>query len=186
VRSFNGSTKLIHHIAHASYIAPTDVPRFAELGVAADLSPFLWYPTSFLEGHKVTMGEERAQRFWPNKELIATGALLAGGSDWPVMPNPDPWIGIEGLVTRRNPVGEFPGISLWPEQAIDVETALEIFTINSARAAGLDHVAGSIEPGKSADFIILDRNVTEIPADEIADTKVLTTFFEGRAVYERV
>lgn len=185
VRSFNGPAKLIHHIAHASYIAPADIARFAELDVAADLSPFLWYPTSFLEGHKVTMGEERAQRFWPNKELMATGALLAGGSDWPVMPNPDPWIGIEGLVTRRNPGGEFPGAALWPEQAIDVETALEIFTINSARAAGLDHVAGSIEPGKSADFIILDRNVVEIPADEIADVKVLATYFEGRAVYER-
>lgn len=185
VRSFNGPTKLIHHIAHASYIAPADIPRFAELGVAADLSPFLWYPTSFLEGHKQTMGEERAQRFWPNRELIASGALLAGGSDWPVMPNPDPWNGIEGLVTRRNPGGEFPGVALWPEQAIDVATALEIFTINSARAVGLGDTVGSIEIGKSADLIVLDRNVLEIPADEIADVKVLTTYFEGRVVYER-
>ena len=62
VRSFNGPTRITHHIAHASYIAPQDVPRFAELGVAADLSPFLWYPTSFLEGHKQTMGEARASR----------------------------------------------------------------------------------------------------------------------------
>ncbi len=185
VRSFNGPTKLIHHIAHASYITPADIPRFAELGVAADLSPFLWYPTSFLEGHKQTMGEERAQRFWPNRQLIATGALLAGGSDWPVMPNPDPWNGIEGLVTRRNPGGEFPGVALWPEEAIDVATALEIFTINSARAVGLGDTVGSIEIGKSADLIVLDRNVLEIPADEIADVKVLTTYFEGRVVYER-
>jgi predicted amidohydrolase YtcJ len=185
VRSFNGPTKLVHHIAHASYIAPEDIARFAELGVAADLSPFLWYPTSFLEGHKQTMGEARAQRFWPNKDLLAAGALLAGGSDWPVMPNPDPWNGIEGLVTRRNPSGEFAGVALWPEQALDVATALEIFTINSARAVGLANTVGSIEIGKSADLIVLDRNVLEIPADEIADTKVLTTYFEGRVVYER-
>lgn len=185
VRCFNGPTTLIHHIAHASYITPADIPRFAELGVAADLSPFLWYPTSFLEGHKATMGVERALRFWPNKELKATGALMAGGSDWPVMPNPDPWNGIQGLVTRRNPSGEFPGAALWPEQAIDVETALEIFTINSARAIGLGGTIGSIEPGKSADFIILDRNLLEVPADDIAGVKVLTTFFEGHEVYER-
>lgn len=185
VRSFNGPTKLKHHIAHASYIAPDDIARFAELGVVADLSPFLWYPTSFLEGHKQTMGEARALRFWPNKELLAAGALLAGGSDWPVMPNPDPWDGIEGLVTRRNPSGEFPGASLWPEQAIDVATALEIFTINSARAIGLADTVGSIEIGKSADLIVLDRNVLETPADDLADTKVLTTYFAGRVVYER-
>lgn len=185
VRSFNGPTKLIHHVAHASYIAPADIPRFAALNVAADLSPFLWYPTSFLEGHKQAMGDERALRFWPNKDLKAAGALLAGGSDWPVMPNPDPWDGIEGLVTRRNPRGEFDSAALWPEQAIDIATALEAFTINSARAIGLADIIGSIEVGKSADFIILDRNVTEVPADEIADVKVLTTFFEGRVVFDR-
>ena len=185
VRSFNGPTRITHHIAHASYIAPQDVPRFAELGVAADLSPFLWYPTSFLEGHKQTMGEARALRFWPNQDLIAAGALLAGGSDWPVMPNPDPWNGMEGLVTRQNPSGEFPGQALWPEQAIDIATALEIFTINSARAMGMGDTIGSLEIGKSADFIVLDRDVLEIPARDIAETKVSTTYFEGRIVYER-
>ncbi|MDQ6437517.1 amidohydrolase [Mesorhizobium sp. LHD-90] len=185
VRSFNGPTGIIHHIAHASYIAPQDIPRFAELGVAADLSPFLWYPTSFLEGHKQTMGETRALRFWPNQDLLAAGALLAGGSDWPVMPNPDPWNGMEGLVTRRNPDGEFPGVALWLEQAIDIVTALEIFTINSARAIGMADTVGSLEIGKSADFIVLDRDVLETPSDEIADTRVSTTYFEGRVVYER-
>src|SRR4029079_3738277 len=127
----------------------------------------------------------RAERFWPNKQLLASGALLAGGSDWPVMANPDPWDGIEGLVTRRNPSGEFPGAALWPEEAIDVATALEIFTINSARAIGLADTVGSLEIGKSADFIVCDRNVREVPADEIADIKVSTPWFEGRIVHER-
>ena len=75
--------------------------------------------------------------------------------------------------------------ALWPEQAIDVATALEIFTINSARAIGLGDTVGSIEIGKSADLIVLDRNVLETPADDLADTKVLATWFEGRVVYER-
>jgi len=88
-------------------------------------------------------------------------------------------------VTRRNPSGEFPGSALWPEQAIDIATALEIFTINSARAIGLADTVGSIEIGKSADFIVLDRNVLETPAEDIADTRVLATWFEGRVVHER-
>ncbi len=185
VRSFNGPTKLIHHIAHASYIAPDDIARFAKLGVAADLSPIIWYPTFFLEGHKAAMGEERALRFWPNRDLHEAGALMAGGSDWPVIPNPDPWNGIEGMITRQNPSGAFPGQSLWAEQALDLPTVLAIYTINAARALGVADVTGSLQVGKSADLIVLDRNLFETPADQLADTKVLTTMFAGRVVFER-
>ena len=185
VRSFNGPTRLLHHIAHASYIRPDDVKRFAELGVVADLSPIIWYPTVILEAHKAVLGEERAQRFWPNRDLLEAGALAAAGSDWPVIPNPDPWNGLEGLVTRQNPWGEYPGESLWPEQAVDLAAAIEIYTINGARAIGLGSVTGSIEVGKSADIIVLDRNLFEIPPHDLADTKVVTTYFQGRPVYER-
>ncbi|GGF27854.1 amidohydrolase [Youhaiella tibetensis] len=185
VRSFNGPTALIHHIAHASYIAPSDIPRFAELGVAADLSPMIWFPTTFLEGHKEAMGTERAERFWPNADLLKAGALIAGGSDWPVIANPDPWTGIEGLVTRQNPSGAFPGVSLWAEQALDLPTAVEVFTINSAKAIGLDKEIGSLAVGKSADIIVLSQNIFDTPADAIADTKVLKTYFEGREVFSR-
>ena len=185
VRSFNGPTSLVHHIAHASYILPSDIARFAQLGVAADLSPIIWFPTVFLEAHKMAMGEERATRFWPNKSLFETGALIGGGSDWPVIPNPDPWHGIEGMVTRQNPAGEFAGVSLWPEQALDLPTVIETYTISAARMLGLGKISGSLEIGKSADLIVLDRNVFDIPAHDIAETRVVTTFFEGRVVYER-
>ncbi len=185
VRSFNGPTSLVHHIAHASYIAPADIARFAQLGVAADLSPIIWFPTVFLEAHKMAMGEERATRFWPNKSLHEAGTLMGGGSDWPVIPNPDPWSGIEGMVTRQNPHGEFPGVSLWPEQALDLPTVLEIYTINAARILGIHNTTGSLEVGKSADLIVLDRNVFEIAATDIAETEVTTTLFEGRVVYQR-
>jgi predicted amidohydrolase YtcJ len=185
VRHFRGPTTVCHHIAHASYIRPEDIKRFAELGVVADLCPMIWYPTTFLEGHKVVMGEERAARFWPIAELEKSGALLAGGSDWPVIPVPDPWHGIEGMVTRQNPSGAFPGVSLWAEQAIDLASAIRIYTLNSATAMGVDSITGSIEPGKSADVIVLDQNVFEVPADRIADTRVLTTYFEGRIVHQR-
>jgi hypothetical protein len=184
VRHFRGPTTVRHHIAHASYIKPADIKRFAELGVVGDLCPMIWYPTTFLEGHKAVMGEERATRFWPIAELQKSGALLAGGSDWPVIPVPDPWHGIEGMVTRQNPSGAFPGVSLWPEQAIDLATAIRIYTLNSAIAMGIDAITGSIEPGKSADIIVLDQNVFDVPADRIADTKVIKTYFEGRVVHQ--
>jgi predicted amidohydrolase YtcJ len=184
VRHFRGPTTVRHHIAHASYILPEDIARFAALDVVADLCPMIWYPTTFLEGHKAVMGEERATRFWPIADLQKSGALLAGGSDWPVIPVPDPWHGIEGMVTRQNPSGAFPGVSLWKEQAIDLASAIRIYTFNSAVAMGIDAITGSIEPGKSADIIVLDRHVFDVPADAIADTKVIRTYFEGRVVHQ--
>lgn len=184
VRHFRGPTTVRHHIAHASYIRPEDIKRFAELGVVGDLCPMIWYPTTFLEGHKAVMGEDRATRFWPIAELQKSGALLAGGSDWPVIPVPDPWHGIEGMVTRQNPSGAFPGVALWPEQAIDLATAIRIYTLNSAIAMGIDAITGSIAPGKSADIIVLDQNVFDVPADTIADTMVVRTYFEGRVVHQ--
>jgi predicted amidohydrolase YtcJ len=183
LRSFNGPG-LMHHIAHASFIAEEDVPRFAELNVAADLSPIIWFPSVIVEAIRATVPHERVERFWPNRDLHESGALIAGGSDWPVMPDPDPWQGIEGMVTRRNPTGEFEG-ALWPEQALDLATVLQAYTINPARAMGIDHMTGSLEVGKSADLIVLDRHLFEIPPDELADTRVLATYFEGRIVYER-
>lgn len=184
VRHFRGPTTVRHHIAHASYIKPEDIKRFAELNVVGDLCPMIWYPTTFLEGHKAVMGEARATRFWPIAELQQSGALLAGGSDWPVIPVPDPWHGIEGMVTRQNPSGAFPGVSLWPEQGIDLATGIRIYTLNSAIAMGIDAITGSIEPGKSADIIVLDQNVFDVAADTIADTKVIKTYFEGRVVHQ--
>ncbi|HWU61897.1 MAG TPA: amidohydrolase [Ensifer sp.] len=184
VRHFNGPTTVKHQIAHASYIRAEDIERFARLGVVADLCPIMWFPTAFLEGHKEVLGEERATNFWPIAALKDAGVLIAGGSDWPVVPLPNPWFGIEGMVTRQNPFGEFPGISLWPEQAIDVESAIRAYTINPAVAMGIDDVTGSLEPGKSADLILLDHNVFEVAPNKISKTKVLTTYFEGRVVYQ--
>jgi len=184
VRSFNGPTKLRHHIAHASYIDPSDIDRFKELNVVADLCPIIWFPNAIVEAIRQALPDERALRFWPNRDLHEAGVLMAAGSDWPVIPQPDPWLGMEGMITRRNPRGEVEG-ALWPEQALDLETVIEIYTINAARAMALDAVAGSLQVGKSADIIVLDRNLFEIAPDEIADTRVLTTFFQGDAVFER-
>ncbi len=183
VRSFKGATQLTHQIAHAGFVDRADVRRFKELNVVADLSPILWYPNQIIDGIEQAVGE-RVREYWPNRNLLEAGALIATGTDWPVIPNPDPWSGLEGLITRRNPDGKFDG-ALWPEQALDLPAAIAAYTANPARAMGMENVTGSLSVGKSADLIVLDRNLFEIAPDDIAETKVVTTFFEGRAVYDR-
>lgn len=182
LRSFNGPG-LTHQIAHASFIDPADVPRFAALDVVADLSPMLWFPGVIVEAIRTTVPRERVDRFWPNRDLHESGALIAGGSDWPVVPDPNPWVGIQGMVTRRDPTGQFPG-ALWPEQALDLATVLQAYTLNPARAMGIAELTGSLKVGKSAELIVLDRHLFQIPPEELAGTRVLATYFEGRAVYE--
>ncbi len=183
VRTVNGPGRL-HQIAHASFIDPADIPRFRALNVAADLSPIIWYPGPIMDAIRAVVPKDRADRYWPNRDLHEAGALLAAGSDWPVISNPDPWLGIEGMMTRRDPTGRFEG-TLWPEQALDLETVLGIYTINAARAMGLGDVTGSLEPGKSADFIVIDRDLSVTRPEDVADTKVLSTWFEGHCVYEK-
>ncbi len=174
-----------HHIAHASFIDPADIPRFAQLNVVADLCPAIWFPCAITVANAAVIGADRAARYWPNRDLHASGALLAAGSDWPVVGLPDPWFGMEGMVTRRNPKGLQPG-ALWPEQALDLATALEIYTLNPARAMGLGHMTGSIAVGKSADMIVIEQNLFEIDADQISKTRVLATMFEGRIVHGEI
>jgi predicted amidohydrolase YtcJ len=183
IRSLRGPTALTHHIAHAGFIEASDIPRFKSLNVVADLSPILWYPNQIIDGIEQAVGE-RVRQYWPNRSLIEAGALIATGTDWPVIPNPDPWSGMQGLITRRNPDGKFAG-ALWPEEAIDLPFAIQAYTLNPARAMGLEAVTGSITEGKSADFIVLDRNLFEIAPTTIAETKVLATYFEGTAVFQR-
>ncbi len=171
------------HIAHGQYIAEDDLPRLAALDVVADLSPPLWFPGVIVEAICSCIPRERAERLHPNRDLIDSGALLAGGSDWPVMPSPNPWYGIQGLVERADPSGEFPG-TLWPEQAITLAEALHIYTLGASQAMGIDDLAGSLEVGKSADFVVLDQNPFA-PTTRLSETSATQTWFAGACVYER-
>ena len=182
-RKANGGPGMMHEISHAELIHPDDLPRFKELNVAAEFSPILWYPSPLVQVMEQVIGEERAGRFWPTRSLLEAGAHVIYGSDWPsVVPDPNPWPGIEAMVTRRDPYGNFPG-TLWPEQAVDLETALRIFTLNGAAAGKQADRTGSLEVGKSADFIVLDRNIFQVPVEDISETKVLLTVVSGREVY---
>lgn len=182
LRSFNGPG-LKHHVAHASFIDPAEIPRFAQLDVVADLSPPLWFPSVIVEAIRATVPQERVDRLAPVRDLLEAGALIAGGSDWPVVPDPSPWTSIQGLVTRQDPFGQFEG-ALWAEQAIGLDDALRAYTINAAQAIGIDAFAGSLEVGKSADLAVLDRLLFDTPPEQLGQTRVLQTWFEGRCVHE--
>ena len=181
-RKANGDSGLRHEIAHAELASPEDIARFEPLGAIAELSPILWYPSPLVQMMAEVIGRERANHFWPIKSMRDAGVLMVYGSDWPsVVPSPSPWPGIEAMVTRRDPYGKEPG-ALAPEQAIPLADALAIFTRNGASALRLERETGSIELGKSADLIVLDRNLFEIAPEEISETQVLETVFEGRVV----
>lgn len=183
VREANGDSGLRHELAHAGYIDPNDLPRFAALGAVADLSPYLWHPSPIIDSVVAAVGSPRGEQYFPVKTLLDADAPVLAGSDWPAaVETIDPWLGIEALVTRRDPRGEHAG-TFWPEQAISLEQALRIFTLDGARALGLEQTTGSIEVGKSADLIVLDRDLFAIAADDINQARVRLTLFQGRPVY---
>jgi predicted amidohydrolase YtcJ len=173
----------VFHLAHPEFVHPDDVARFRELDVVADASPVLWFPNAMNGVIAQQVQEHYMERIWPLRELHEAGALIAAGSDWPVATAlPDPWLSIETMVTRRNPDPMFSG-ELAPGQAVDLTTAIRAHTVNAALAMGLSYETGRLKPGMSADFIILDRQLFDIPVQEIHATRVLQTWFAGRQVH---
>lgn len=183
VRQRNGGGGPRHQIAHVNWIAAADLPRFKQLNVVAEVSPMLWFPTPVTPVLEHFLGRERTARINPIGSLMKAGAPLAIGSDWPAAtPVPDPWIGIEGIVTRRNPLGQITGV-LAPQERLPLHDALRFYTRGNAEAMGLGAVTGSVEPGKSADLIVLDQHLFRTPVERIHLTRVLSTYLQGRLVH---
>ncbi len=182
-RKANGNSGLRHELSHTEFISPEDIPRFAELNAVAGFTPYIWWPSPITDSIVDAVGKERVARIWPARELLAVGAPMLAGSDWPsAVPDMNPWPSMEALITRRDPFGNHPGV-LAADQALTLEEVLKLYTLDGARALAAEDVTGSIASGKSADFIILDRNLFDSPAEEIGETRVLSTYFAGRKVY---
>jgi predicted amidohydrolase YtcJ len=129
------------------------------------------------------LGEERASNEYPMQSLIDAGAIMASGSDYAVTIPFTPVIGIEQGVTRREQGVTDPDQILGPHEKASLADMIASFTVNGAYVNFLEDVIGSLEVGKLADIIVLDRNLFEIPETEISEAKVLLTLFEGREVY---
>ncbi|KAI9016623.1 putative TIM-barrel fold metal-dependent hydrolase [Hyaloraphidium curvatum] len=173
----------IFQIAHAEYLHPMDIPRMKELNVVADMSPYIWYPCVLQDSIAKEIPEMVYERSWPTREFLDAGVLVACGSDWPVAATtPDPWTGMQTLITRRNPDPSVPGV-LCENQRVTREEAIEAFTAGPTAAMGLDKV-GRLSEGFSADFIFLDRDLLACDEGEIYKTKVTRTYLQGKLVYE--
>lgn len=181
-RIANGDSGVIHEVSHAEMIHRDDLPRFAALNVAAEMCPILWYPVPGVDWAAL-VGPDRA-RVWPIRSLLESGALVTYGSDWPVVPSANPWPGIEAMVTRADPIAD-GDVQDWPEQAIDLASAIRIFTLNGAIVNQREDRSGSLAVGKDADFIVLDRNLFEIPITEVSETQVELSIVDGKVVFER-
>jgi len=182
-RKANGASGLRHDPGHLTFIATSDIPRAHALGATLEFSPYLWDPSPIDDDITKAIGPERIKRAWPIREGFASGALVVGGSDWPVIPEPNPWVGIETSVTRRNPGGGDAAFA--PDESITLDQAFAMFTINGARQMGDEAVRGSIEIGKFADLVVADRNPFTIKVTDIHNLQVEQTYIAGRKVYDR-
>ncbi|MBI2840285.1 MAG: amidohydrolase [Acidobacteria bacterium] len=184
-RRANGPRDARPLIAHLELIDPADIPRFARIPVIPVFQPIWAYADSYITELTVPkLGPDRMRWVYPLGSIHQTGALMAMGSDWSVS-SVNPLEGIEVAVTRQDPEG--PRASdrpFYPEERLDLQTALAAYTIGSAFASFREKETGSIEAGKSADLIVLSRNLFEISPAEISEVKVLCTLFEGKSVYE--
>ena len=182
-RAVNGPSGLRHEIAHTNFVRPQDLSRFAELGAVAEVSPKLWFPNPVTPGQRQVLGPERADRIHPIRSLLAAGAEVIYGSDWPAAaPDADPWAGLAGMLTRADPTGRHPG-HVGADQAIGLEAALPLFTVNGARALGLEGQTGALIPGAHADLIVLPADPGDLGPAELAALRPLATLFEGRVVF---
>jgi hypothetical protein len=174
-------------ITHSNFMSRAAIDRMARLGVVADIQPAWLY----LDSHTLAaqFGYDRLRYFQPLSSLFEAGVVVGGGSDHMQKIgslrsiNPyNPFLGMWVAITRRGK--HFDG-TMHEEEALTRQQAIRFYTINNARLLFLEEECGSIEPGKLADFVVVDRDLLECPIDDLRDAQVLQTYFGGKLVFER-
>ena len=172
-------------ITHLQLVDPRDYARIAALGVTAATQPS-WFAKDAAydaEIYRPFLGGARAGHQYPMKSLFEHCVNVAAASDYPVTPPPDPLLGIQCGVLRRDPRHPETSSALWPEEAVTVERMIESYTINGAYANFLEDETGSLEAGKSADVVVLRENILEMPAERVHEAAVELTVFRGTPVF---
>ena len=168
---YPGTRELRIRIEHGQIIRDEDIPRIRDLGMYVCAQPSALIDP---EKDERLLGPERAKKAYAYRSLLDAGVHLSFGSDYPGENSYEPLRGIQNAVDRDS------------DERIGVDEALKCYTIESARAEGTEDIKGSIESGKLADFVILERNPIEVPSGEIADIRVLQTIVGGAKVYDRL
>ncbi len=179
MRKANGDSGLPGSITHLQFVRPDDIGRLSRLGVLGSYQ-LLWasYGTDSVDLVKPYIAADIFPWQYPARSMLDAGAVIAGASDWPVS-TPDVFKAIYQAETRKGEAGE----ALNASQAMPRESMLYAYTINAARVMKQEKDIGSIEPGKAADFALVDRDVLTVPAEQMRDTKVLATMIAGEWVY---
>lgn len=168
-----------HRVEHAQILRYEDILRFAELGVIPSMQAT--HATSDKNMAEDRIGPIRIQGAYAWRKLMDTGARIANGSDFPVE-HPNPFFGLHASVTRQDQQNEPPG-GWYAEENMTLTEALASFTIDAAYAGHQEDELGSLEPGKKADFIFLDRDIFEIDPSELWQVDVEQTWVGGRRVH---
>jgi predicted amidohydrolase YtcJ len=171
--------ELRHRIEHAQVVAREDIPRFAELGIIASMQPT--HATSDMNMAEQRVGPGRILGAYAWQTFLSQGTVIAGGSDFPVE-DVNPFYGLYSAVTRKDHDG-MPPDGWYSEHQMSRTEAIRAFTLDAAYAAHQEDVTGTLEPGKYADFIVIDRDFFEVPASEIWQINVLETWLSGENVY---
>jgi len=181
-RKANGFSAQMHNVGHCTFVAKDDIARARAIGATFAVSPYLWGPTPINDSIASAVGPEIIKRVWPVREMIDSGALVVAGSDWSVVPSVNPWIGIETLVTREVPGGS--PTSFGKAEAITLDEAINLFTVNAAAQEGAGSRVGRIEVGMLADIIVVEQNPYDVPIARVHETKVDMTFIGGEKVFD--
>jgi predicted amidohydrolase YtcJ len=179
-RQKNGHSDNRDQIAHLELIDPADFSRFKTLGVIANLQ-LLWAERDdyITKGTLPFIGPVRSRYLYAARSLRDAGALIVGGSDWSVS-SFDAFEAMEHALTRAEARGKEP---LLPEQSLKIQDVVDAYTINAAYALKQERTSGSLEPGKRADLIVLDRDIFALDPFDLHQTRVLATYLDGREVY---
>jgi predicted amidohydrolase YtcJ len=180
-----GKNQCRHAIEHCELVSDEDIPRFGKLGVIPSVQPeHIAITQTFAENpYPVVLGEVRAAQTWPFRKLLDSAGILAIGSDCPVVDN-NPFLEIFRAVTRVHNDGKPEGG--WnPTQILTIEEALKFYTYGSAYLVSREHEMGTLEDGKFADVVVLDRNLFKVDPWDILKTQVLLTIMDGNIVYEK-
>jgi len=168
-------------IEHAQIVSADDIPRFAEIRVIASMQAT--HATSDMPWAIERLGADRLKGAYAWQRLLKSGARIANGSDFPVE-SVNPLWGFYAAITRQDHSGQPPEGSQ-PDQRMTREQALRSFTLDAAYAAFQEDDLGSIESGKRADLVVLDRDIMTVPPQDILDTRVILTFVDGRIAYRQ-
>jgi len=170
-----------HRIEHAQVVTQADIVRFKTLGIIPSMQPT--HATSDKNMAETRVGHERIKGAYAWRSFLHQGSRIACGSDFPVE-SPNPFFGIHAAVTRQDASGQ-PIAGWYPNQAMSLKEAFRCFTLDAAYAGHAENSLGSLEPGKWADFIVVDQDLFKMPTYDIYKTGVLQTWVGGKQVYQK-